>query len=83
MQRRGARRGRKVWGEDNKKVKWQDIVQAKQVPLEKKKKKEKLPNQRQIEREYERGQIKCQSMQVRRAESDYEQPIMKDIKTNN
>lgn len=46
-------------------------------------KKEKLPNQRQIEREYERGQIKCQSMQVRRAESDYEQPIMKDIKTNN
>lgn len=26
-----------IWGEDNKKVKWQDIVQVKQVPSKKKK----------------------------------------------
>jgi len=57
--------------------------QKKRKEKKKKRKKEKLPNQRQIEREYELGQIKCQSMKVRRAESDYEQPITKDIKTNN
>lgn len=33
-----------------------------------------------IGRAYEQEQIKCQGMKVKKAESDYEQPIMKDIK---
>lgn len=69
-------------GESNKMVKWQDIVLAKQVPFKKKKKK-KAAQLKSIEREYELEQIKCQSTRGRKAESDYEQPLMIDIKINN
>lgn len=69
-------------GESNKMVKLQDIVQAKQVPL-KKKKNSTSTQLKQIEREYELEQIKCWGMKFWKAESDYEQPIMKDMNLNN
>lgn len=56
-------------GESNKMVKLQDTVQAKQVPLEKKKKERKPEDStsaqlKPIEREYELEQIKCWGMKV-------------------
>lgn len=75
-------------GESNKMVKLLDIVQAKQVLFKEKKKPTKKPKDstsaqlKPIEREYELEQIKCWGMKVWKAESDYEQPIMKDIKIN-
>lgn len=68
--------GRKVWG---KAIKWLNgkILFKPNRCLSKNENPAQL---KPIEMEYELEQIKCQGMKVGKAESDYEQPVMKDIK---